>query len=169
MKIALKQLSLSWLPMLFLVLTAGSMLFVFFRKEMLYFVFFLFSSLFLAKHIYKRELLIFVQLLILFLSFLLINFLFATSTQSTQKLFANIVIFTSSIFSALYYSREENKKQFIPHLYLVLKIILIHALISFFIYPFVKPFLFELSNSRYDCASFLSIFFYLKIHTPFLS
>ena len=113
MKIALKQLSLSWLPMLFLVLTAGSMLFVFFRKEMLYFVFFLFSSLFLAKHIYKRELLIFVQLLILFLSFLLINFLFATSTQSTQKLFANIVIFTSSIFSALYYSREENKKQFI--------------------------------------------------------
>ena len=162
MKIALKQLSLSWLPMLFLVLTAGSMLFVFFRKEMLYFVFFLFSSLFLAKHIYKRELLIFIQLLILFLSFLLINFLFATSTQSTQKLFANIVIFTSSIFSALYYSREENKKQFIPHLYLVLKIILIHSLISFFIYPFIQSFLFEISNSRYDCVSFLNIFFYLK-------
>jgi hypothetical protein len=162
MKIALKQLSLSWLPMLFLVLTAGSVLFVFFRKEMLYFAFFLFSSLFIVKHIYKRELLIFIQLLVLFLSLLLINFLFASSPQSTQKLFANIVIFTTSIFSALYYSREENKKQFIPHLYLVLKLILIHALISFFIYPFVKPFLFELSNSRYDCASFLSIFFYLK-------
>ena len=126
MKIALKQLSLSWLPMLFLVLTAGSVLFVFFRKEMLYFAFFLFSSLFIVKHIYKRELLIFIQLLVLFLSLLLINFLFASSPQSTQKLFANIVIFTTSIFSALYYSREENKKQFIPHLYLVLKLILIH-------------------------------------------
>lgn len=162
MKIVLKHLKFSWLPMLFLVLTAGSMLFIFFRKEMLYFAFFLFSSLFVIKNLYKRELLIFVQLLVLFLSLLTINYLFASSPQSTQKLLANIVIFTTSIFSAMYYCREENKKLFIPHLYLVSKIILIHALINFFIFPFVKPFLIEISNSRYDCVTFLNVFFYLK-------
>ncbi len=164
MKLALKNLKFSWLPMLFLALTAGSMIFVFFRKEMLYFVFFLFSSLFVIKNLYKRELLIFVQLLVLFLSLLAINFLFASSPQSTQKLFANIVIFTSSIFSAMYYYREENKKLFISHLYLILKLILIHALINFFIFPFVKPFLMNISNGRYDCFTFLNAFFYLK-HT----
>ena len=150
--------------MLFLVLTAGSMLFIFFRKEMLYFAFFLFSTLFMVKNLYKRELLILVQLLILFLSLLTINFVFASTSQSTQKLFANIVIFTTSIFSAMYYTREENKKLFIPHLYLVLKIILIHALINFFIYPFTKSLMFEISNSRYDCVTFFNLFFYLK-HT----
>ena len=166
MKIVSKYLKLSWLPMLFLVLTGGSMLFIFFRKEMLYFAFFLFSSLFVIKNLYKRELLIFIQLLVLFLSLLTVNYLFALSPQSTQKLLANIVIFTTSIFSAMYYCREENKKLFITHLYLVLKIILIHALINFFIFPFVKPFLFEISNSRYDCCYFSKRFsFILRIHS----
>ena len=116
MIIASKHLKFSWLPMLFLVLTAGSMLFIFFRKEMLYFAFFLFFSLFLIKNLFKRELLIFVQLLILFLSMLFLNFLFATTSQSTQKLFANGVIFTTSIFSAMYYYRPENKKWFITYI-----------------------------------------------------
>ena len=66
MIIASKYLKFSWVPMLFLVLTAGSMVFIFFRKEMLYFAFFLFFSLFIIKNLFKRELLIFVQLLILF-------------------------------------------------------------------------------------------------------
>tara|TARA_B100000524_G_C23643383_1_gene367561 strand:- start:282 stop:1505 length:1224 start_codon:yes stop_codon:yes gene_type:complete len=162
MKIASKSLDFSWISMLFLVLTAGSMIFVFFRKEMLYFAFFLFSTLFFIKNLYKRELIIFLKLTILFLSFLIINFLFASTSQSLQKLFANIVIFTTSIFSAMYYYRNENKKLFIDHLYFVLKLILIHSLISFFIYPFVKPFIFEISNSRYDCYTFLNLFFYLK-------
>jgi len=162
MKIASKSLDFSWISMLFLVLTAGSMIFVFFRKEMLYFAFFLFSTLFFIKNLYKRELIIFLKLTILFLSFLIINFLFASTSQSLQKLFANIVIFTTSIFSAMYYYRNENKKLFIDHLYFVLKLILIHSLISFFIYPLVKPFIFEISNSRYDCYTFLNLFFYLK-------
>ncbi len=162
MKIASKSLDFSWISMLFLVLTAGSMIFVFFRKEMLYFAFFLFSTLFFIKNLYKRELIIFLKLTILFLSFLIINFLFASTSQSLQKLFANIVIFTTSIFSAMYYYRNENKKLFIDHLYFVLKLILIHSLISFFIYPLIKPFIFEISNSRYDCYTFLNLFFYLK-------
>ena len=121
MKIVLKNIKLSCFPMLFLVLTAGSMLFIFFRKEMLYFAFFLFSTLFLVRNLYKREFLILVQLLTLFICLLIINFIFASTTQSTQKLFANIVIFTTSIFSAMYYTREENNRLFISHLQLVLK------------------------------------------------
>ena len=83
MKLASKHLKFSWLPMLFLVLTAGSMVFIF-RKEMLYFVF-LFSSLFVIKNLYKRELLIFVQLLVLFLSLLTFNYLFASITSINTK------------------------------------------------------------------------------------
>ena len=97
---------------------------------------------------------------------MIINFLFASTSQSLQKLFANIVIFTTSIFSAMYYYRNENKKLFIDHLYFVLKLILIHSLISFFIYPFVKPFIFEISNSRYDCYTFLNLF-HLFLYTFF--
>lgn len=162
MKISFKRLFASWLPMLFLLFTGGSLLFVFFRKELLYFVFLLFLILISFKHIYKRELIIFTELMILFLSLLGINFLFADTSQSTQKLLANIIIFTTSILAALYYSREENKTLFLKHLYFVLKIILIHSLINFFIYPIVKPFLFELTNTRYDCMSFLNLFFYLQ-------
>ena len=162
MKISLKKTFASWLPMLFLLLTGGSLLFVFFRKELLYFIFFLFLTLLSLKHIYKRELINFVEMVGLFVSLLVINFLFADSAQSTQKLLANIIIFSSSILSALYYSREENKTLFVQHLYFILKIILFHSLINFFIYPFVKPFLFELTNNRYDCMSFLNIFFYLQ-------
>lgn len=162
MKIVLKNIKLSCFPMLFLVLTAGSMLFIFFRKEMLYFAFFLFSTLFLVRNLYKREFLILVQLLILFICLLIINFIFASTTQSTQKLFANIVIFTTSIFSAMYYTREENNRLFISHLQLVLKIILIHSLINFFIYPFTNSFMYEISNNRYDCYTLFNFFFYLK-------
>ena len=162
MQIELKNIKFSWFPMLFLVLTAGSMLFIFFRKEMLYFAFFLFTTLYLAKNLYKRELLILVQLLTLFTSLLIINFIFATTTQSTQKLFANIVIFTTSIFSAMYYTREENKSLFISHLKLVLRIILIHSLVNFFIYPFTNSFMYEISNNRYDCFTLFNFFFYLK-------
>ena len=125
------------------------MLFIFFRKEMLYFAFFLFSTLFLVRNLYKREFLILVQLLTLFICLLIINFIFASTTQSTQKLFANIVIFTTSIFSAMYYTREENNRLFISHLQLVLKIILIHSLINFFIYPFTNSFMYEISNNRW--------------------
>ena len=109
MKLPSKHLKFSWLPMLFLVLTGGSMLFIFFRKEILYFSFFLFFSLFVIKNLYRRELLVFMQLVVLFLSLLTINYLFALSPQSTQKLLANIVIFTTSIFSAMYYCRKKIK------------------------------------------------------------
>ena len=55
MKIASKSLDFSWdFDAFFLVLTAGSMIFVFFRKEMLYFAFFLFSTLFFIK-IFTKE------------------------------------------------------------------------------------------------------------------
>ena len=132
-----------------------------FRKEVLYLTLFLFAGLFIYKSFFKTKLLL-VQLLTIFLSLLIFNYLNAPSQQSTQKLFANFVIFGSSIFSALFYSRQENKKLFVRHLFLVLKIIMFHALINFLIYPFVNSQLVEISNNRYSCHTFYNLFFYLK-------
>ena len=162
MNISSKYFSLSWIPILLLVLTGGSLVFVFFRKEVLYLTLFFFAGLFIYKSFFKNEIIKLVQLLTIFLSLLIFNYLNAPSQQSTQKLFANFVIFGSSIFSALFYSRQENKKLFVRHLFLVLKIIMFHALINFLIYPLVNSQLVEISNNRYSCYTFYNLFFYLK-------
>ena len=60
---------------------------------------------------------------------------------------------------ALYY--HSHKTSYLKHLYFVLKIILIHSVINFVAYPFVKPFLFEIGNDRYECLTFFNVLFYL--------
>lgn len=161
MEIDLRKYNFNWLPMLLLMISAGSIGFVFFRKELLFILFFLFTFLFFLRGLYKDEIIRFFQLVVLFTSLLLINYYFAVVEQSVQKLFANFLIFYCSIFSALYYSREENKKQFISHLRIILKIVLLHSLVNFFIYPFVEFSLIEVSNERYDCLSYNYLFYYL--------
>ena len=126
MEIDLKKYNFNWLPMLLLLLSGGSLSFVFFRKELLFLIFFYFLILFFISGLYKNELIKFFQLLSLFTTLLLVNFYFADIEQSFQKLFANLLIFTSSIFAALYYSRDENKIKFISHIRTVLKFILLH-------------------------------------------
>jgi len=102
MEIDLKKYNLKWFPMFLLLISAGSLGFVFFRKELLFFTFFLFVVLFFIRGLYKGEIFRFFQLTVLFISLLLVNYYFAIVEQSAQKLFANILIFTCSIFAALY-------------------------------------------------------------------
>ena len=161
MEIDLKKYNFNWLPMLLLLLSGGSLGFVFFRKELLFLIFFYFLILFFISGLYKNELIKFFQLLSLFTTLLLVNFYFADIEQSFQKLFANLLIFTSSIFAALYYSRDENKIKFISHIRTVLKFILLHSLINFFIYPFIELNLTEISTERYDCLTYNYLFYYL--------
>ena len=52
----LKKYRIDWLPMFLLVLSAGSIFFVFFRKELLYLTLFVFGSLFLVKYFSKNNL-----------------------------------------------------------------------------------------------------------------
>lgn len=161
MEIDLKKYNLKWFPMFLLLISAGSLGFVFFRKELLFFTFFLFVVLFFIRGLYKGEIFRFFQLTVLFISLLLVNYYFAIVEQSTQKLFANILIFICSIFAALYYSREENKSQFVKHLRFILKLVLFHSIINFFIYPYIELSLVEIANERYNCLTFNNIFFYL--------
>ena len=158
MNVFLKKYNFDWLPMLLLVLSAGSLFFVFFRKELLYLTLIVFGGLFFTKYFFKNMVITLVVLCLLFFSLLGLNYIFSSNYQSTQKLLANGVIFLSSIFAALYY---HNKKQFVEHLYIVLKIVLVQSIINFIAYPFVKPFLFEISNNRYDCFTFFNTLFYL--------
>ena len=161
MEIDLKKYNLKWLPMLLLSISAGSLAFVFFRKELLFVTFSLFAILFFIRGLYKTDLIRFFQLVVLFISLLLVNYNYASVEQSIQKLLSNILIFACSIFAALYYSREENKSQFINHLRLILKVVLIHSIINFLIYPSVELNLIEISNERYDCLTYNYLFYYL--------
>lgn len=155
----LSRFKTDWLPMLLLVLSAGSIFFVFFRKELLYLTLIVFGYLFLAKFLYKKTLTTLAMLCVIFFSFLAINYFFANREQSVQKLLANGVIFLSSMFAALYYHSQ--KTSYLKHLYFVLKIILFHSILNFLAYPIVKPLLIEISNDRYDCLTFFNVFFYL--------
>ena len=137
MEIDLKKYNFNWFPMLMLLLSAGTLGFVFFRNELLFVIFFFFLILFFIRGLYKNELIRFFQLFVLFAFLLLTNYYYADVEQSIQKLFANLLVFTSSIFAALYYSREENKSKFISHVRTILKFVLIHSLINFFIYPYI--------------------------------
>ena len=161
MEIDLKKYNFNWFPMLLLLFSAGTIGYVFFRKELLFVIFFLFLILFFIRGLFKNELVRFFQLLALFSLLLIVNYYFADQEQSIQKLLANILIFTTSIFSALYYSREENKNKFISHLRIILKIVLVHSLINFFIYPYIELNLTEISNERYDCLTYNYLFYYL--------
>lgn len=168
MNISLKKYNFDWLPMLLLTLSAGSLLFVFFRKEMLYTILVVFAGLLFFKNIFKSEVIKIIQLFGLFSLLLVINYVFAITPQSSQKLLASFVIFLSSVFAALYYSRGQNQSKFIPHLYVVLRLALFHSLINFLAYPLIKPFLFEISNERYNCQTFFYLFYYLDTHSiPF--
>lgn len=159
MSIYLKKYNIDWLPMFLLVLSAGSIFFVFFRKDLLYLTLFVFGGLFFTKIFLRKTLVPLVVTCLLFLFLLCLNYFFAIREQSTQKLFANFVIFLSAIFAAFYYHGSKNG--FLNHLYIVLKIILIHSLINFIAYPIVKPFLFEISNDRFSCFTFYNLLFYL--------
>ena len=146
---------------LILIFSGGSVPFIFLRKAYLFFVFFLFLVLVFKDGITSKELRLLIQLSIGTLVFLGVNYVFAVTEQSFQKLLANLVIFLSGALGAVFFARKENQYKFTEYLYMGLKLIMLHSLLSAVAYPFLKSSLFLASNWHYECSTFYYLFYYL--------
>mgnify|MGYP007026196442 FL=1 len=148
---------------LLLVLSAGSLLFVF-NRNICYAIFL--ALLFLAfifsrKKLRTRE--VNSALLTGFTIFILfyINYIFAISDQTINKYAYYFTVCTVSILTFLYFKNDKKKDIFIKILHFILKLILIHAVFNFFAYFFIKNNLSIISTVNNDYETFFNIFFYV--------
>lgn len=149
----------------FLVLSGGSLLFVFYRNTS-YLIFFtiLLLAFFVSRKKFKRSLFnVAILTFITCIVILFVNYSFAITTQSVIKYFFLILMIAISILTLGYFQNCSSNKSFINHLQFILKIIVFHGLLNFLLYSFLKPYLFDISNnvSHYSCATFYYIFYYL--------
>jgi hypothetical protein len=137
----MKNKLLNNLIVFMLVSSTGGLLFVFNRNlSFLFFSLIIICSLFLlgkglkSKNFYSTFL-AFVTVITLFI----INFFIAeVQPQSlTKYLFFGVIFFTTTL-SLFYFNNQENKNALLDSLYFILKLILFHSLISFFLYPLVE-------------------------------
>ena len=143
-----------------LLLSGGSVPFLLYRKELFFVVLVSFALLLFSKRLSFKELRQLVFVLVSITLFLLINYLFAISEQSIQKVLANLTIMFSATFAVMYFNSTNNKNKFTDYLYFALLVVLFHSLTNFFLYPLISGNLSSISNWHYECSSFLKLFFY---------
>ena len=112
------------IPVMLILLTAGSIPYMFLRKFYLLFLLAYVAFLFIFSKVTKKDFILFLKLTTGAFFFLAINYLFAEREQSFQKLFANSVIFLSSIIAAIFYVKKCPKGDFMEKVYSCLKIVL---------------------------------------------
>lgn len=144
-----------------LLLSGGGIPFLLYRKELFFVVLICFALLLFSKRINYKELRQLIFVLVSICIFLFINYLFAITEQSTQKVLANLTIMVSASFVVFYFNDTQKKNRFLDYLYFTLLLVLFHSLLNFFIYPLISGSLSTLSNWHYECSSFLNLFFYI--------
>lgn len=144
-----------------LLLSGGGIPFLLYRKELFFVVLICFALLLFSKRVNYKELRQLIFVLASICIFLFINYLFAITEQSTQKVLANLTIMVSATFVVIYFNDTHKKKRFVDYLYFTLLVVLFHSLLNFFIYPLISGSLSVISNWHYECSSFLNLFFYI--------
>lgn len=152
---------LSRITLLLLVLSGGSIPFVFYRNELsiLLLVVSILTLFFYTSKSSRTTLFSAVKTGLILLTGLVVNYLFAFGEQSVLKYgFFSLMILTVVIVN-LHYSRFNFRYK--QDLYTVLKWIMYHGLFNAFAYLFVSGSLVELSNDYYQCSAFKNIFYYI--------
>lgn len=144
-----------------LLLSGGGIPFLLYRKELFFVVLICFALLLFSKRVNYKELRQLTFVLVSICIFLFINYLFAITEQSTQKVLANLTVMVSATFVVFCFNDTQKKKSFLDYLYFTLLVVLFHSLFNFFIYPLISGSLSTLSNWHYECSSFLNLFFYI--------
>jgi hypothetical protein len=144
-----------------LLLSGGGIPFLMFRKELFFVVLFFFSFLFFSNTVNYKQFRQVIFIIVSICLFLFVNYLFAITEQSLQKVLANLTIMVSAVFATFSFHDSVDKKKFINYLYLSLKIVMFHSLITFIVYPLISGSLSLISNNHYECSTFLNIFFYI--------
>ena len=149
-----------------LVLTGGSLLLVFFRNAL---TLTLFSVVLLVitvrlNQVTKREFRFVASSLFLVLLLLSINYIFAVGDQVIVKYGYIFLCFFTAVISLLYFQSISSVSRFLFSLRLILYVVLVHSLVNFLSYPFLKDALNIIQNtsvdSGYDCATYKNIFFF---------
>ena len=149
-----------------LLLSGGGIPFLLYRKELFFVVLICFALLLISKRINYKELRQLIFVLTSICLFLALNYFFAITEQSVQKVLANLTIMFSATFVVIYFQDARNKNNFVDYLYVALLIVLIHSLINFLIFPLISGSLIKISNWHYECSSFLRLFFYIPEKYP---
>ena len=137
MKVQKKYFSIDYLIGLLLVLSGGSVAFVFNRNilTLLLFAFVLFGLALNHQKIKKDSFRLSIISLVILLAFLVVNFLFGAPGQTFVKFGFIFLSFLIAIMSLLYF--EAKKKSVLDVLRTVLLLVMYHSLINFFAYPFI--------------------------------
>ena len=152
----------------FLILSGGSLLFVFNRNICTLILFFSVLCLFFfhKKQLSKKVFQTFLLSISLFSFLIFINYVFSINTQSIKKYFFLLFSFFISSFYLLHYLRYKEKEDYLIYIYIVLKIIMFHSLINFLLFFLIPSSSLNLLSSdllinNYQCKTFGNLFFYL--------
>ena len=151
--------------MLLLVLSGGGMPFLFERNMMsiALFLFIVFLILFYKSKIAKPVFQGAVGLTFFSILLLVVTYVFSDGKQVLLKYGFHLLTFVISILTLVHFLINRKKEAFIEDLYSVLKLIMFHAILSFFAYFFVSGSLEVIKNplTNYECLTFKKIFFYM--------
>jgi len=163
MRISKKYFSIDYLIALLLVLSGGSVAFVFNRNALTILLFLLILFGLASRHNKIRTSSfkpISLSLLVLIV-FLVVNFLFGVEGQSYIKFGFLFFSFFIALFSLLYF--ETKNVQILSLFRGVLVLVMFHSVVNFFAYPFIKSNLSVIVNpfNEYTCSTFNYLFYYM--------
>ena len=146
-----------------LIMSAGGMLFVLNRNiaSVVFLLFILFVLIFMEnkwkKTIINSILLTFSILVVLGS----INYFVVETEQTANKYLFHLLTVTLSVLALFHFKNNRTSQQLIRSLYVVLGLILFHALFSFIAFLFVRNSLIAISTDYNEHETFLHIFFYI--------
>ena len=146
-----------------LIMSAGGMLFVLNRNiaSVVFLLFILFVLIFMEnkwkKTIINSILLTFSILVVLGS----INYFVVETEQTANKYLFHLLTVTLSVLTLFHFKNNRTSQQLIRSLYVVLGLILFHALFSFIAFLFVRNSLIAISTDYNEHETFLHIFFYI--------
>lgn len=155
-----------------LVMSGGSLFFVFQRNNLSYILFYLaiFVLVFMGKKIKKSIFYASLFTLSLFLSLILVNYIVAPQIEVMRGEQLNYLQYafhllniTSCILILVHLKNSRDSTYFLERIHFILKIVLYHALLSFLCYFFLKGYLIKLYGgwgNEYVADSFYYLFFY---------
>ena len=158
----LKQKFIDNLIVFMLVMSSGGLLFVFNRNIMygLFFIFIFIAIFFTSKKIKKDIFNVILATLILVISLFWINYSWAISEQSINKYqYYIMVVSVSALFLYHFYNNREDGV-FLRRLYVILKLIVLHAFIQVIAYFVIGNNLTTITVSEYEYDTFNYIFYY---------
>ena len=145
-----------------LVFSGGCLLFIVNRNILSLFLFFisLFVLFFMGKKIKSSIFNSSVLSFLVFFLLLLINYYTALDSPNFLQYGFNLLIISTAFIFVIHILNNRSPIYFLESLYLILKFILYHSILSFFIYFFVSENLFDVTIGNHSLSSFMYIFYY---------